>query len=74
MFINVSVRVLALFMLIKNPVSCCHLLIKITHQSRRVVCLNGCWELHDQSFLFKDFSKYCYVCGNKLKAETFLTL
>lgn len=66
MYINVSVRVL--FILCKNPVSCCNLLIKITNQLRRVVCHNGCWELHYQSFLFKDFSKYFSDCGNKLKA------
>lgn len=68
MFINVSVRVLALFILINYPVSCCLLLIKISNQLRIVVCYNGCWELHYQSSLFKDFAKHLSGCGN---TETF---
>lgn len=31
MFVNVSVQVLPLYMLIKNSVGCCHSLIKITN-------------------------------------------
>lgn len=71
MFRNVSVRVLALFILINYPVSCCHLLIKITNQLRIGVCYSGCRELHYQSSLFKDFAKHLSGCGN---TETFFLL
>lgn len=67
MFINVSVQVLALFMLIKNAVSCYYLLIKLIISLEDLPVIYRLPGLH-----YQDFSKYCSGCDNNSKMRLHL--